>query len=146
MKYFLLLVFAASFSVNANVWDTLKDTPATKYDIGRVYFDIGAYEMSKTLEGKDVGKTHYEFSKVTSLVTDGKLGLKFSYQARGKYIKKEDCDAFLSVSRKMFPSNKIVNDIWPELDDSHKKEIVDSLVFQADLMNKDNSSVLVECR
>ncbi|CAM3991420.1 hypothetical protein VA7868_04600 [Vibrio aerogenes CECT 7868] len=150
MKRFILLALAAtsvaSFSASADVWSRLKTTPATKYDVGRIYLDIAAPYMTEQLQGEKIKHTKYRVKKIESVTTGGRLGFKFSFEAKEKYIKKDDCAVFLAASKRILPSDKMISDIWPDLSDSSKKKIAEEFVFEADLVNKDTGDILVKCR
>jgi hypothetical protein len=145
LKISVALLTILPFAVNANVWDDIKKLPATQYDVGRIFTELGALELNKRLEGQKLEGTKYKVSKVSS-ITDGKLGFKFSFEARGKYINPADCSKFATHFKNGLVQKKgVVSEFWPSLPEALSSQLNEQFAVEAELINKDNEAVMSTC-
>lgn len=145
MKRIIPLVLAFSCAANASVWDDLKKTPATQYDVGRIYLDLGSMFLSQKLAGQNVGDTKYEIKGVSSTTVDNRLGLAFAYVARGKYIDPKECGALLNITNQFLDVPTMLNSIWVDIDDATKQAVIDDFVIEVKQVNQDNDALINTC-
>ncbi|WP_375752725.1 hypothetical protein [Vibrio sp. HN007] len=146
MKRILPLILATSFSVNASVWDDIKNTPATQLDVGRIYLDMFSTMYKEQFVGQKVGDTKYKVKSLDSFGSDGKLGLKVGYEARGKYINPQECGMFVNISKQALPAGKLAEGIYPQMKPENKEEFASTFLYEVQLINTDNGAVMAECR
>ncbi len=151
MKYLIAIMLAFSVSAHAanttkpNVWDLLKQQPATKHDIGKIYLAMASLAFKDKMVGKQVGDTHYAVSNFDTEELNGRLGLKLAYTARGKYINPAECDAFLNSFSQKMNTRKLVGQIWPYQSAETLDELAKDFIYSLDLVNKDNGAVMTTC-
>lgn len=139
------LLAVLPFFSSANVWDEIKTMPATQYDVGRVFIEIGAIEIDKRLQDERLDGTKYKVNSVSSITKD-ELGLKFSLRARGKYIEQDDCSNFADFFQQNMVNKGLIDEAWPGLNSDLKNKLKQSFVVEVELINKDNDSIMTTCR
>lgn len=150
----LLLVLISSVSV-ASIFrvsddDTmlaeLKDTPVSRYELGRFRLDLYTSMLESRMRGKQIGKTKFQFEKVE--INEFKNLLQVAVTAKG--LKKdqtdEQCATVISSLQPIFGIKRIIKVMWPNLSHEDNEKLQSEITLQVLLRNQNRSEMKMRCR
>ena len=151
--YFALLLALASFasqssvfSSNDSVLATLKDTPATKYELGLFKLEHYVYEMSNKLQDERIGGTKFKFKNATVREDNNQLQIVVTATGRSKYLTESQCKEAKARLSKPFNTNKILYNMWSGLPQESYKKLQSEISLNVMLMDKDNAALTLTCQ
>ncbi|WP_299795160.1 hypothetical protein [uncultured Shewanella sp.] len=145
MRLFLTLFLAATFSVNAGVLDELKETPATKYDLGKMQLEIFSAFTTQKAKGDSIKNTKFDFYNTSVIEQNNRLGLKVSFSGKSKYLTQEQCNSLHKVTTNFFPTEKLAKNMWPRLDEEKYTQLSSELMLVTELVDENNHSLTIKC-
>jgi hypothetical protein len=141
-----ILFFIFSGSALASVLDELKDTPASKYDVGILRLELGALTVTKDLEGKSVVENGFKFQGARVDEKPDSVEFVFTVEGRAKDISKGLCEAI----RKSFDDRGVLEqmkqEVWPDLSEAQYAAINDEFFMGVELVSRENSAFKLSCR
>lgn len=140
----LALLFIPSIS-SASVLDTLKSTPASKYQVGKLQLELAAMMLTDKLNGERVKGSDFDIKKFR--VTEESSHLEFIMSLIGETedLTDQQCKKFKEFYSSHFSPTKMTKEIWPDLSPSQYKELEAELSFGLELISEDNESIKISC-
>tara|TARA_R110000744_G_scaffold69739_1_gene141399 strand:- start:1110 stop:1553 length:444 start_codon:yes stop_codon:yes gene_type:complete len=146
MKKLLILGLSLmALSVNANTLDTLKNTPASKYEVGKMQLEIYALLLSEKIKGEDIKKSSFEVNNISVDERNNGLGVTVSFVGRTKDLTQESCSLLHKGTQKLFSKQKMVRDLWPSLSEPQYSDLESNFIVTTELVSKDNPTLKVSC-
>jgi hypothetical protein len=152
-KYLALLLALTSFASQSSAFSsddsvlaTLKDTPATKYELGVFKLENYVYAVNNKLQDERIGKTHFKFIKATVSEDNNQIQIVVTAIGRSKYLTESQCkEAKMSLSAP-FDTNKAPYNMWSDLSQESYKELQNEISLNVILMDKENSALTLACQ
>lgn len=146
MKKLLTLGLSlAALSVNASTLDTLKNTPASKYEVGKMQLEIYALLLSEKIKGEDIKKSSFEVNKISVDEVENGLSVTVSLTGKTKDLTQESCSTLHKGTQKLFFKQKMVRDIWPSLSEPQYSDLENNFTVTTELVSRDNPTLKVSC-
>ena len=141
----IFMFLIAPAIATASVLETLKDTPASKYEVGKLQLELGALMLTDKLGGERVRGTDFDIKKFS--VDEKSNGLRFimSFIGDTKSLTTQQCESFHKTYSANFSPVKMMHDLWPELSAEEYQQLEQELKFSVELISEDNVSIKIEC-
>lgn len=143
----LTTVFLVAFSIGANagVLDELKKTPASKYDIGKMQLELGAFLLTQKLKDKNVGKSPFEIQGFRVTEDENKLYFVTTLEGRAKHMNDQACEKLKTHMSESGPLSQLAKQTWPGLTDAQYQSLESDFVLATELVSKENNSFRIQC-
>lgn len=152
-KYLALLLALASFASQSNaapssesVLTTLKNTPATKYELGLFKLEFYVYALSNKLSDERIGSTKLRFQKATVREDNNQLQVVATAVGKSKYLTESKCEAVKSILSKPFNAQRMAYNTWSGLPQESYEKLQSEISLHVILMDKENSSLTLTCK
>lgn len=145
-KSILLGLLVASFTVNASVLDKLKNTPASQYELGKVQLEIAAYLLTEKFKGEKLNNSKFKTAEISIDDSDSHLTVKVSLVGRSKYLTDNACQSIHEGSKRLFPKQEVMSDLWPSLSQSEYSELSSHFFVKTELISEDNPNLKITCQ
>ncbi|MCJ8348036.1 hypothetical protein [Moritella sp.] len=152
-KYLPLLLALASFasqssgfSSNESELAELKNTPATKYELGLFKLETYVYAVNNKLEGERIGSTKFRFKNATVREDNDQIQVVVIAIGKSKYLTESKCEAVKNILSKPFNAQKMPYNMWSGLPQESYKTLQSEISLHVTLMDKKNSSSILTCK
>lgn len=150
----LLLVLISSVSVasifRASDDDTmlaeLKDTPVSRYELGRFRLDLYTTMLESRMRGKQIGKTKFQFEELEINEFENLLQVAVTAKGLKQDQTDEQCDLVTSSLRPIFGVKRIIRVMWPSLSTEEREKLQGEITLQVLLRNENRSEMRMRCR
>lgn len=141
----LALTFCLPSLASEGVLDTLKSTPASKYELGKVQLDIMAFILTDKLKGNRMEDTSFELRRFSLRETPERLNFFVSFVGRAQDMTEEQCKSFLANHTSMFTDQNIITGAWQGLTEEQYENLRQEIGFGVELISKENESFKMAC-
>jgi hypothetical protein len=148
-----LLLTLASFASqssaapsNESVLATLKNTPATKYELGLFKLEYYVYALSNKLEGERIGSTKFKFQKATVSEDNNQLQVVAIAVGKSKYLTESKCEAVKNILSKPFNAQRMSYNTWSGLPQESYEKLQSEISLHVTLMDKKDASSTLTCK
>jgi len=141
----LICLTTFTISANAGVLDELKKAPASKYDIGKMQLELGAFLLTQKLKDKNVGKSPFEIQGFRVKEAEGKLYFVTTLEGRAKNMNDKACEQLKSHMLESGPLTELGKQTWPGLTDAQYQALNSEFVVATELVSKENTSFRIQC-
>jgi hypothetical protein len=145
MKKIVLALLLPVLSVNAGTLDVLKNTPASKYEVGKIQLELMTYMFNEKLTDERVKGTDFKFNKFVVEEESDKLFIKMSLVGRARDLTSETCEKISELTNSILPKDKLMKDIWTELSKKEYESLSKQFLLKTELVSKENESFKVDC-
>lgn len=145
MKKVVLILLFPILSVNAGTLDTLKNKPASMYDIGKVQLELGTYILNSKMKGKKVKGTDFKFYNFSIEEKPKKLFFKMSLSGIAKDLNPEMCNKMSGLANSILPKEKLMKDIWPGLSAEEYTSLSNQFIIKTELISNENKHFKIDC-
>ena len=139
----ILLVFAQGTS--ADLLEKLKNTPATKYDLGKVRLEIGTMVLNDEIKGEKLGDSSFEFGEFSVEDDNESLRLVVSINGPAKRMSEDLCKKLDKEFNNKAPFAELKQKIWPNLTEAEYKSLDELFYIETGLVSKENESFKIRC-
>lgn len=149
MKKIALALLLPMFSVNAGMLDELKETPASKYEVGRIQLELASYMLTDKLQGERVKIKKldgtFKFHKFSVVEQPSKLIFKMSVIGKSKYLTQGNCSKISGLTHNTLPKKKLMRDMWPNLTEQQYELLSSQFIFKTELIAKKDNEFKISC-
>jgi len=145
MKKIVLALLFPVLSVSAGTLDVLKNTPASKYEVGKIQLELMSYILNEKLNGERVKGTDFKFNKFGVDEESDKLFLRMSLIGKAKDLTAETCEKMSELTNSILPKDKLMKDIWAGLSENEYASLSKQFSLKTELVSKENESFKIDC-
>jgi len=145
MKSIVLALLFPVLTVSASTLDTLKNEPASKYDVGKNQLELWSYMLSAKLKGERVKGTSFRFNEFSIEEEPSKLFFKISLIGKTKDLTQETCNKMIGLTNRNLPKEKMMKDIWSGLSEKQYESLSKQFLLKTELVSKENESFKISC-
>jgi len=138
------LLLTLSGSASAGVLDHLKQTPATRYDIGLLQLEIAFSRLTNEIKDASKGKLR-SFDGFSIDEENSKIYITQHIKRPAKDIIPEECQNYKSTIGGKINISKITEAVWPGLESAQYDKLNDEILFRTRLISKENQSFTFDC-
>lgn len=141
---FILLSLTA-LGTNAGTLDELKNIPASKYEIGKMQLEFGAYLLTQKHKDKNVGKSSFEIEGFRVAEEADKLFFFTTLVGRANKMNDQVCKQLKSHLVESGPLTDLGRKTWSGLTDAQYQALEKEFIVAVELISKENKSFRIQC-
>lgn len=147
MRIFASLLSTVFLSVNcyAGVIDELKNTSASKYEVGVFKLAMATSILTAKTKEKRYEVGDFDVLKFTSGDEGNLLYLQMNLEGKAKYMNEKKCQDIQTHFYTSMNIKDLSKEIFPGLSAEQYKSLETKLVFRVKLVSRENSDFAVSC-
>ena len=145
MNKVVLALLLPILSVNAGTLDDLKNKPASKYEVGKIQLELGAFILNDKFKGERVKGTDFKIKKFSIEEEPSKIFFKLTFVGKAKDLTPEVCKRMSEITGSMLPKENFMKDIWSGLTIEQYDSLSAQFLFKTELVSKENENFKISC-
>jgi len=145
MKKAIIFALVLSFVTQASILDKLKDTPATKYELGKFKLELFSFFVFSSLKDKNIRDSKFKYKSLNVVEKDKKLVIQATAIGKSAFLSQEQCSIVKKNLGGYFDINKISHDLWDNLSEKEYNQVINEMSHNVILIAEENENFKIEC-
>ena len=139
----VLLMFPALLS--AQIVETLKNAPASRYEVGKLQLRMALYDLADRLEGQTMGNSAFRLDGFTVEERGGRLQVIARLSGPAANVDMGRCQNITLQIAQREGLRGIARQIWPNLSEDQYRQLNEHIAIGTRLVAADDRNNTVQC-
>jgi len=126
--------------------EELKETPATRYEIGHYKLQMYVFTMQNKLKGERINKSKFEFESAKVKEVGNHLQIAVTATGKSKYLTKAKCTEITSSLFSAFNTDKMPYFMWTGLSQENYQQLQSEISLNVTLVDRNNAALTMTCQ
>lgn len=144
-KLLIVLSICISSMASSGSLEALKSSPASKYEVGKLQLEFLSFVLTEKLQDEWVKGSEFHIKKFSVKESPETLSFIMSFIGKAKHMTEEQCIGFKGAYAEKFSPMIKSKELWPGLTEPQYKALEGEIIFNVELISKENDSFKVDC-